>query len=215
MITSTGLFSSKSVSTDRTATIQWIIPFIRRARKRWQLLGIAPFATIQIVIARNRDHRRLGLRSALSARGKHLLLKCTLRSAGASIFQRAPELFVFTASPSNYRRWAHVAGGRRAINRSIISSRTASLLDNGGNGTPFVAEITRENKTDKTIFVSFRVSSTPRNFCDGKRKSDCCYSRRSFRQMNSKRYKLYLTLCFAIASISAKNRVILDSICII
>jgi len=73
----------------------------------------------------------------LSARGKHLLLKCTLRSAGASIFQRAPELFVFTASPSNYRRWAHVAGSRRAINRSIISSRT--LLDNGGNGTPFVA----------------------------------------------------------------------------
>lgn len=43
----------------------------------------------------------------LSARGKHLLLKCTLRSAGASIFQRAPELFVFAASPStgNERTW--------------------------------------------------------------------------------------------------------------
>lgn len=40
----------------------------------------------------------------LSARGKHLLLKCMLRSAGASIFQRAPELFVFAASPSNYWR---------------------------------------------------------------------------------------------------------------
>lgn len=135
-------------------TIQWIIPFIWRVRKRWQhSLGIVPLATIQIVIARNRDDRRLGLRSVLSARGKHLLLKCTLcvcvrvcvcaRSAGASIFQRAPELFVFTASPSNYRRWAHVANGRRAINRSIISSRTASLLDNGRNGTPFVADHSR------------------------------------------------------------------------
>lgn len=181
-------FIFERVRFDRSnATIQWIIPFIRFARaQKMKTIVSFSLATIQIVIARNRDCRHLGLRGALSARGKHLLLKCTLRSAGASIFQRALELFVFTASPSNYRRWAHVASGRRAINRSIISSRTASLLDNGGNENPFrVARITREDKTDKTIFASFRVSSTPRNFRGEKRKSGHRCSRRSFRQMNS------------------------------
>lgn len=143
-VTSRGLFSNKSVSTYRTRRSSGLSRLYDARAKDDNNCWISfPLATIQIVIARNRNDRHLGLRSALSARGKHLLLKCTLRSAGASIFQRAPKLFVFTASPSNYRRWAHVANGRRAINRSIISSRTASLLDNGRNGTPFVTDHSR------------------------------------------------------------------------
>lgn len=189
MITSRGLSSSKSVSTDRTRRSSGLShSHTRLARKMITIVpGIVPLATIQIVVARNRDHRRLGLRGTLSARGKHLLLKCTLRSVGASIFQRAPELFVFTASPSNYRRWAHVAGGRRAINRSIILVADGLAPRQWRKRNPlFVARITREDKTDKTIFASFRVfECTPRNFCDEKRKSGCCCSRRSFRQMNS------------------------------
>lgn len=162
-------------------TIQWIIPYIWRVRKRWQLSGIVPFATIQIVIVRNRDDRRLGLRSALSARGKHLLLKCTLC---VCVCARAPLVRQFFKEPpsslssprlhltsGDERTWQMV--GERLI---VPSSRRGQPRSSTMAETELLSSrITREDKTDKTIFVSFRdFSSISRNFRDEERRAATC-----------------------------------------
>lgn len=104
--TSGSLFSNKSFSINlirRSSGLSRLCD--ARARDDNDCRVYHFLTTIQIVIARNRGHRPSSrITKRLSARGKHLLLKCTLRSAGASIFQRAPELFVFAVSPSNYWR---------------------------------------------------------------------------------------------------------------
>lgn len=127
-------------------------------------------ATIQIVIARNRaPSSRITKR--LSARGKHLLLKCTLRSAGASIFQRVPSSL---SSPrlhlttGDERTWQ--ALGERLIvpSSSRGRPRSATIAE---TELPSLVDLfslslfpSWKDKTDKGIFISFPIQSMPQKF---------------------------------------------------
>lgn len=147
----------------------------------------------------------------LSARGKHLLLKCTLRSVGASIFQRAPELFVFTVSPSNYWRWAHVANGR-AINRSIIVADGLAPRQWWKRNPLHHGSRSREIKRGIKLFLlPSGISEWCREIFLAKkgRKRDRRTPWRSFRRMNSERHEFYLILHFAMAPLCVKNRSVL------